>query len=150
MHSDLLRQWPALPRILIFISTQVLPVAHIKEEERYHITRKHDAELFYSCVDRRGFRDEAPYGAGAIVEQVMALEAVRNQDSARRQSTLATIHACYAHRCTRVVPCHHVFSKPIHGRGVYGSVRNTVRAFLLEVVYGRMVTLFDNIQNAEK
>ena len=34
-----LKQWPALPRVVVFLSVRIMPIAHVPKEERYRITK---------------------------------------------------------------------------------------------------------------
>jgi KUP system potassium uptake protein len=34
-----LKQWPALPRVVVFLSVRIMPTAHVEKEERYRITK---------------------------------------------------------------------------------------------------------------
>lgn len=39
--AGFIRQWPALPRVVIFLSVHVLPMAHVSIEDRYVVNKVH-------------------------------------------------------------------------------------------------------------
>ena len=37
--SGFLEQWPALPRVVVFLSVRIMPVAHVRKENQYRVTK---------------------------------------------------------------------------------------------------------------
>ncbi|KAF8343267.1 potassium transporter [Amanita rubescens] len=52
-----IRQWPSLPRVVVFLSVCVLPVARVPLEERY-VVKKHWHRNIWLSPTTSGFRDE--------------------------------------------------------------------------------------------
>ncbi|KAG8949506.1 hypothetical protein FRC00_008099, partial [Tulasnella sp. 408] len=53
-----LRQWPSLPRVVIFLSVKTMNVNRIPVEERYNVSKVRTLQGFYGVTYALGFRDD--------------------------------------------------------------------------------------------
>ncbi|KAJ7643910.1 potassium transporter [Roridomyces roridus] len=143
------RQWPALPRVVIFLSVSVVPIARVPVEERYAITKVRTVEGFYGVTVYLGFREELDMQTGELIDKICALE--EQLDPTQRSGNVGKIRAA-ARSTTHIAPHYHVVSKPIYC-GRISVVVNWLRTYLIEDIYRRLATMFPesgNWQNAEE
>ncbi|KAI0782842.1 potassium transporter [Abortiporus biennis] len=139
-----IRKWPALPRIVIFITVRGLHIARAPTEDRYSVHKIDAIEGFYSVTYNLGFRDTFDVNADGIIERICSIEARHNP---RMSSAIVKEIRDVARRSTtHIVPRYLVVSKKIgHGRAWF--VFNWIRSVLIEDVYRRLATLFPETVN---
>lgn len=139
-----IRQWPALPRVVIFLSVVVVPVAHVPKGEQYVVTKVRSVEGFYGVTHCIGFRDDVDVKISDLVEPIVEIERLADPSNETlfqeiRQATMDATH---------VAPHYHVISKHIKsGPAVISFVGNWIRRHLIETVYRRLATMFPETEN---
>ncbi|KAJ7486154.1 potassium transporter [Mycena galericulata] len=138
-----IRQWPALPRVVIFLSVSVVPIARVPREERYAITKVRTVAGFYGVTAYLGFREHFDIRVGDIIEEICALEL--QMDPRQLSGTVEEIRKA-ALSTTHIAPHYHVISKRIHvGRLTFAL--NWIRKYLIEEIYRRLSTMFPETGN---
>ncbi|KAG6853925.1 hypothetical protein C0991_012415 [Blastosporella zonata] len=74
----LIRQWPAIPRVVIFLSVCVVSVARVPKEERYVVSKVRSVEGFYGVTYYVGFRDDFNVQITDLVDTICDLERSSN------------------------------------------------------------------------
>jgi len=140
-HSfiGLIRQLPALPRVVIFLSVSVLPMARVPVEHRYTVNKVRSVEGFYSVTYYLGFREDIDLKIDEVVNRICSLESRADPDTinAIRRAVLTTTH---------IVPHYHVSSKKVNVRVLPGVV-NWTRKFLIEDIYRPFAAMFTETVN---
>ncbi|KAJ7029293.1 potassium transporter [Mycena alexandri] len=137
------RQWPALPRVVIFLSVSVVPIAHVSPDDRYAITKVRTVQGFYGVTAYLGFRDDFDIRAGDMIEKICALEL--QMDPRQLSGTVNKIRAV-ARSTTHIAPHYHVISKHIDA-SKFSLVLNWCRKYLIEDIYRRLMTMFPETAN---
>ncbi|KAJ7797662.1 potassium transporter [Mycena olivaceomarginata] len=137
------RQWPALPRVVIFLNVSVVPIARVSAEDRYAITKVRTVEGFYGVTAYLGFREKFDIRANEIIEHICALEL--QLDPRQLSGTVDRIRAV-ARSTTHIAPHYHVVSKTVDV-GTFSPVINWVRKYLIEDIYRRLATMFPETGN---
>ncbi|THH28352.1 hypothetical protein EUX98_g5834 [Antrodiella citrinella] len=137
------RQWPALPRVVIFLSVRVLPVARVSPEDRYLVTKARTINGFYGVTYHLGFRDDFDVDVTAIVDQIGEIE--RRIDPRGSVETIREIREV-VETTTHIVPHYVVTSKPIRA-GKLSVPLNWIRHFLIDDVYATVSTMFPETAN---
>ncbi|QRV99501.1 high affinity potassium transporter [Ceratobasidium sp. AG-Ba] len=135
-----LRQWPALPRVVIFLSVRVMPTARVAPEDRYIVSRVRSLPGFFGVTYFKGFRDDFQVMIDDIIEKLYDLERrAAGEDAAKqlREASKVTTH---------IVPSYYVVSKPVE-MGFLSPILDWVRAMLVEGFYRRMSTMFPETAN---
>ncbi|CAE6360553.1 unnamed protein product [Rhizoctonia solani] len=135
-----LRQWPALPRVVIFLSVRIMPTARIPSEDRYTVTRVRSLPGFYGVTYFKGFRDDFQVNIDDVIEKLYDLElraAGSGPAEALRAASKVTTH---------IVPSYYVVSRPVSA-GHLSPLIDWIRAMLVEGVYRRMSTMFPETAN---
>ncbi|KAG8832168.1 hypothetical protein FRC17_001875, partial [Serendipita sp. 399] len=136
-----LKQWPALPRVVIFLSVRIMPIAHVEKEDQYRVTKVRSLPGFYGATYMKGYRDKFNVDIAALVELITVLE-LRSVDSkedaapvveeiisASKNATHMKTYELYISR----VPHYHVIARRII---VFGApIVNWIRKLLIEDVY---------------
>ncbi|KAJ6621773.1 potassium transporter [Mycena sp. CBHHK59/15] len=138
-----IRQWPALPRVVIFLSVSVVPIAWVSKENRYGITKVRSVEGFYGVTAYLGFREEFDIRVGEIIEQICELEL--QMDPRQISGTVEQIRTV-ARSTTHIAPHYHVVSKTVDA-GRFSFAVNWVRRYLIEDIYRRLATMFPETGN---
>ncbi|KZP18771.1 potassium transporter, partial [Athelia psychrophila] len=138
-----IRQWPALPRVVIFLSTRVLPVARVPVEERYVVDKVRSVDGFYGVTYFVGFRDSFAVQISDIIDRICVLEVGADPNSCSEK--VREIRQV-AGNTTHMVPHYHVTSRRITG-GKMKAAFSWTRAFLIEGIYRRLVTMFPETAN---
>ncbi|KAJ7145273.1 potassium transporter [Mycena filopes] len=138
------RQWPALPRVVIFLSVSVVPIAHVSREDRYAITKVRTVQGFYGVTAYLGFRDDFDIRADDMIEEICALEL--QMDPRQLSGNVARIRAA-ARSTTHIAPHYHVISKRIDAGNYFSAVLNWCRKYLIEDIYRRLATMFPETGN---
>ncbi|TRM65069.1 potassium transporter [Schizophyllum amplum] len=134
-----IRQYPALPRVVVFLSVCVLPTARITPEARYIVQKTRSLEGFYSATYHLGFREKFDVKVSDIIDRICDLEASM-APSPQAARTIEEIRRV-AKTSTHITPHYHVLSKRIDN-GRLSSVVNWVRSMMIEEIYNRMATMF--------
>ncbi|GJE91288.1 potassium transporter [Phanerochaete sordida] len=141
--ATFLRQWPALPRIVIFLSVSVLNVPRLPASERYSVTRVRSIEGFYGVTYALGFRDDFDVQVTEIIDRICDIEArAHPEDAVSRSQEIRSVAESYTH----IVPYYMVSSRNKPG-GKIRWVQNWVRRLLVEEVYQRISTMFPETAN---
>ncbi|KAI0923360.1 hypothetical protein AcW1_006344 [Taiwanofungus camphoratus] len=138
-----IRQWPSLPRVVIFLSVRVLHVARIAPEERYAVTKVRTIQGFYGVTYYLGFRDDFDVKIDEVIDRICSLEA--RVDPRQSSPTIDEIRDAATNH-THIVPHYHVISKRLEA-GKLSNVVNWIRGFLIEDVYRPLVTMFPETEN---
>ncbi|KAH8091723.1 potassium transporter [Cristinia sonorae] len=137
------RQWPALPRVVIFLSVRVLPIAYVDPEERYIVNKVRTIEGFYGVTYHIGFRDTFDVDVDAIIRQVADIEA---RNDPRTAANIIREIKEVSVSSTHIVPHYVVTSKPIQG-GKLAFMGNIIRRFFIEDIYRTISTMFPETAN---
>ncbi|EIM80921.1 potassium transporter [Stereum hirsutum FP-91666 SS1] len=145
-HSfiSFVRQWPALPKVVIFLSFKVLPLARVPIEDRYTVETVDLIPGVYIATYHVGFRQGSPVEVSELVERICALES--RSDPRELISTDKNISAV-SHRYTHIVPHYEIISKQTMGVGLLSPAVNCVRRFLIQDIYGRLCVMFPEATN---
>ncbi|KAF9029604.1 potassium transporter [Hymenopellis radicata] len=142
-HSfmGLIRQWPALPEVLIFLSVSIVPIARVPVEDRYIITKVRSIEGFYGATYCIGFRDDFDVKIEDLVEKICECELLMSSDPEKTQDLIEKIRRV-AVNTTHIVPHYHVSSRQMQGGFI-----NYLRRYLIEEIYRRLATMFPETEN---
>ncbi|KAG9102566.1 hypothetical protein FRC06_001760 [Ceratobasidium sp. 370] len=135
-----LRQWPALPRVVIFLSVRIMPTARVAPEDRYIVSRVRSLPGFFGVTYFKGFRDDFQVQIDDIIGKLYDLERRAAGDAAAEQLREASKVT------THIVPSYYVVSRPVQ-MGILSPVLDWVRAALVEGFYRRMSTMFPETAN---
>ncbi|KAJ4482322.1 potassium transporter [Lentinula aciculospora] len=156
-----IRQWPALPQILIFLSVSMLPIARAAPENRYVVVKTRSLEGCYGVTYNMGFREHFDVNVrfsltfkwvesqglqsqlDELVESLCNLE--MQHDPKNYERTIAKIKAVSSH-ATHIVPHYHVVSKKINA-GYLTFIANWIRKYLIEEIFRRLATMFPETAN---
>ncbi|KAI5120334.1 hypothetical protein M0805_000394 [Coniferiporia weirii] len=137
------RQWPALPRVVIFLSVRTLPIARVAQEDRYQVTKVRSLQGFYGVTYCLGFRDDFEVKANEVIHHICALETQLNPEG--HNNMVKEIKEA-ARTCTHIVPHYHVVSKPVSA-GRLSKMLTWVRMLLIEDTYRPISTMFPETAN---
>ncbi|KIM43016.1 hypothetical protein M413DRAFT_435192 [Hebeloma cylindrosporum] len=137
------RQWPALPRVVIFLSVCLVPSARVPVEERYVVTKVRTIEGFYGVTYYIGFRDKFNVQIGDLIEKTCILERTLNPGIA--ESSIQEIRDV-SRTATHIAPHYHVVSREVDV-GAISPIINYVRSMLIEAIYRRLATMFPETAN---
>ncbi|KJA24114.1 hypothetical protein HYPSUDRAFT_39261 [Hypholoma sublateritium FD-334 SS-4] len=141
--TGFIRQWPSIPRVVIFLSVCIAPKARVPVEERYAVTKVRTVEGFYGVTYYIGFRDDFDVQIGDLIDKICTIE--QHLNPAGSAAIIREIRAVSA-SATHIAPHYHVVSKKISG-GFFSPVINYLRATLIESVYRRLATIFPETAN---
>ncbi|PBK97534.1 potassium transporter [Armillaria gallica] len=144
-HSfiGLVRQWPGLPEVLIFLSVSVLPVPRVPAEERYVVSRVRSIQGFYGATYYIGYRDNFDVKVDDLLERICALEAHADPHNCSR---IINRIKEVAGNTTHIVPHYHVVSRHVNVRK-FSVIVNFLRRYLIEEIYRRLATMFPETAN---
>ncbi|CAE6459525.1 hypothetical protein ACGC1H_004059 [Rhizoctonia solani] len=135
-----LRQWPALPRVVIFLSVRIVPTGRVEPEDRYVVTRVRSLPGFYGVTYFKGFRDDFQVNIDDVIEKLYDLE-LRAAGPGAAEAIKAASKVT-----THIVPSYYVVSRPVNV-GFLSPILDWLRAMLVEGVYRRMSTMFPETAN---
>ncbi|TEB40003.1 potassium transporter [Coprinellus micaceus] len=138
-----IRQWPALPRVVIFLSVCVLPCASVEPEDRYMVTKVRSLEGFYGVTYYLGFREEFDVQVKDVVRKIVQLERATNPNAGPIVQHIQEV----ANNPTHIAPHYHVMAKPVNGAGFAIPVLSYLRKLLIEDLYRRLATMFPETGN---
>lgn len=137
--SGFLEQWPALPRVVIFLSVRIMPIAHVPTENQYRVTKVRSLPGFYGATYMLGFRDKFSVDTHALLELILSLE-LRATDSKKHADEIVEEIKEAAKTVTHVVPHYHVMARKII---IWGApVVNWIRKWLIEDIYRSVAYVF--------
>ncbi|GJJ12901.1 hypothetical protein Clacol_007147 [Clathrus columnatus] len=146
-----LRQYPALPRVVIFLSVRIVPTARVAPEERYVVNKVRSLNGFYGVTYQLGFKDDFDIRTDVVIEEICRLEAYAQNDNPAQYGEIIRDIKEAARKTTHIVPHYHVISKRV---GFQGSILvwlnyplNWARQVLIEVIYRRLITMFPETAN---
>ncbi|KLO05737.1 potassium transporter [Schizopora paradoxa] len=137
------RQWPSLPRVVIFLSVHVIPIARVAIEDRYQVTKVRSVPGFYGVTYCLGFRDDFEVKVDEVIRRICELE--MNSNPGGYQKVVHRIKEA-AQVSTHIVPHYHVVSKPVTA-GRLSIVFSYIRSTLLEGVYRPVASMFPETGN---
>jgi len=135
----LIRQWPALPRVVVFLSVAIVPVPRVPLKDRYVVTKVRTIEGFYGATYYVGWRDDLDVNVDDLINKICEIERGAHGD-ASASAIIAEIREA-ARISTHIAPHYHVVSKKVHA-GAASIVVNWVRRFFVEEIYRRLSTMF--------
>lgn len=146
-----LRQYPALPRVVIFLSVRVIPVARVPPEDRYVVNKVRSLDGFYGVTYQLGFRDDFDVRTEIVIEEICRLEMhIRNNNVAQYGEIIREIRDA-AQKTTHIIPHYHVLSKHVGvEKPAFAWLNyplNWMRQVLIEVIYRRLITMFPETAN---
>ncbi|EKM57720.1 uncharacterized protein PHACADRAFT_251527 [Phanerochaete carnosa HHB-10118-sp] len=133
-----IRQWPALPRVVIFLSVHVMSVAYVEPGERYTLRKVPSVRGFYTAIYRLGYRETFSVKVDNFIDTICALEA--REDPVNSAATIAEVQAA-AKRVTHIAP-HYVVSSRSLGSSRFMRAVSWIRKVLIEDIYRRLATMF--------
>ncbi|GLB38222.1 putative K+ potassium transporter [Lyophyllum shimeji] len=141
-----IRQWPALPRVVIFLSVCIVPVARVPKEDRYAVTKVRTIDGFYGVTYYLGFRDRFDVQIHDLIEKICDMERAFNPNGSA--AVIDRIRAVAQIAATHIAPHYHVVSKEVTAgpRPVSVTV-NWMRRYLIESIYRRLATMFPETGN---
>jgi len=139
-----IRQWPALPRVVVFLSVSILPIPVVPAESRYVVDKVRSVKGVYAVTYYIGFREGFEVKIDDVVQRICSLES--RADPRESSETINEIKRA-ALRTTHIVPYYHVSSKWSGATGVFSYVLNWLRKFLIEGIYLRLATMFPGTVN---
>lgn len=142
-----IRQWPALPQLVVFLSICVLPAARVPAEDRYTVTKVRTMDGFYGVTYYLGFRDDYDVRVEDVIERICVLESTIGGHNPEALSALLAKIRSVSQISTHITPHYHVLSKPVGGGRLWSPVATWVRRSMLEGVYHRMATMFPETAN---
>ncbi|KLO10263.1 potassium transporter [Schizopora paradoxa] len=137
-----IRQWPSLPRVVIFLSVHVINVARVPVDERYQVTKVRSVPGFNGVTYCLGFRDDFEVKVDEVINKICELEMLTNP--AGYVKIMRRIREA-AQTSTHIVPHYHVVSKPIDGK--FSAIRSYLRSTLLEGIYRPIASMFPESGN---
>ncbi|KZT21026.1 potassium transporter [Neolentinus lepideus HHB14362 ss-1] len=138
------RQWPALPEVIIFLSVRVIPTARIAPEDRYVVDKVRSVDGFYAATYNLGFREDFDVKIDEIIEQICTLEArVDPENASERVKWIRQAAATPTH----IVPGYHVMSRRLSGGGPVPALIDWLRALLIDSIYRPLLNMFPDTAN---
>ncbi|KAG8800880.1 hypothetical protein FRC19_008514 [Serendipita sp. 401] len=134
-----LKQWPALPRVVVFLSVRIMPVAHVEKADRYRVTKVRSLPGFYGATYMKGYRDKFDVDVSTIVELITVLE-LRGVESREDAASIVDEIIAAGRTATHIVPHYHVISRRLV---VFGApIINWIRRLLIEDIYRNIAYVF--------
>jgi len=135
-----IRQWPALPQVVIFLSVCVLPIARVPADQRYDVDKVRSIKGFYGVTYYLGYREDFEVKINEVVAKICSLET--RVDPRESSETINEIRRA-ALQTTHIIPHYHVMSKKeLREGGILHAPSNWIRRFLVESIYRRLVISF--------
>ncbi|KAG8799422.1 hypothetical protein FRC16_005165 [Serendipita sp. 398] len=134
-----LKQWPTLPRVVVFLTVRIMPVAHVEKEDRYRVTKVRSLPGFYGATYMKGYRDKFNVDVSAIVELITVLE-LRGVESQEDATSIVDEIITAGRSATHIVPHYHVIARRLI---IFGApIINWIRRLLIEDVYRSIAYVF--------
>ncbi|KAF5389290.1 hypothetical protein D9757_003396 [Collybiopsis confluens] len=138
-----IRQWPALPQLLVFLSVQMFPIARVDPKHRFSVVNTRSVEGCYGVTYNLGFREHFDIKTDELVEVLCELE--MQYDPKNCDKIISSIKAV-SNSATHIVPHYHVVSKKVNVGHLSFAV-NYVRKYLIQEIYRRLATMFPETAN---
>jgi len=138
-----IRQWPALPQVVIFLSVCVLPIATVPQPERYVVRKVRTLGGIYGVTYYLGFRDKFEVDSESMADKICKAEL--DADPNASTAWLSEIKTL-VRNANHIVPHYHVVSTPMTG-GFFAPVANFLRKTLIEDVYRTVASMFPETEN---
>ncbi|BGO93261.1 hypothetical protein NBRC10512_000086 [Rhodotorula toruloides] len=137
-----LRSYPALPRIIVFLSVRVVGVPHVTPEDRYLVDRLRQFDGLYTATVSFGYRDKIDLSdvARPLRDRIVALESRSVEGRGALEEKVAKIDEALNGAVTHILPHYHVSADKSSRRP---WLVNYLRSFMLEEVYRRVKVNFD-------
>nr|AOR51849.1 potassium transporter [Phaffia rhodozyma] len=129
-----LKGWPALPRVVIFASTEVTNAPHVALEDRYIITKVRSFEGIYGLTVRTGYRDQSRTNMADVVPYL--IQAERQFDPKISFEKIKEIEQAAANT-TQIMPSYVLLSQKTRWAS-WGYIRK----MLVEELYARLRVMF--------
>jgi len=141
-----IRQWPALPRVVIFLSVCIVPMARVPKDDRYVVTKVRTIDGFYGVTYYIGFRDHFDVQIHDLIEKICDIERAFNPHGSA--AVIEEIRTAAQIAATHIAPHYHVVSRKVNAgpRPVSVTV-NWVRKYLIESIYRRLAIMFPETGN---
>jgi len=140
-----IRQMPALPRVVIFLSVHMLPIAYVPAEDAFSVTKVRSIKGFYGATYRIGFRDDFNPSTEHILRIIHDIEARADPSQSRR--ILDEIKEA-TDRIVHLIPHYHVVSEDVHFSPRWAAVAlSWIRRLFIEAIYRRLSTMFPETAN---
>lgn len=137
------RQWPSLPKVVVFMSVCIVPIARVPPDERYEVRKVRALKGIYGATYYLGFRDEFKIEEEILSQYIINAELEANPDS--DEEWLQEIRRLVK-STTHVVPHYHVVSKPVLA-GFMTPVFSFIRSVLIEDIYRIIAAMFPETGN---
>ncbi|KAF8321383.1 potassium transporter [Cantharellus anzutake] len=139
------RQMPSLPRVVIFLSVQVLPIAYVATDDAYIVSKVRSIQGFYGVTYCLGFRDDFNPSTEQILKLIYATEARLATTQARQVIGEVQLAAT---RTVHIIPHYRIASKDPKIELKWASiVLSWLKRFLIESLYARLSTMFPETAN---
>ncbi|KAF9468639.1 potassium transporter [Collybia nuda] len=138
-----IRQWPALPRVVIFLSVCIAPMARVPVKDRYVVSKVRTIEGFYGVTYYIGFRDDFNVQVNDLIEKICDIEKQVNPNGS---STIVEEIRSISQTATHIAPHYHVVSRKVDA-GLITPIVNWIRQYLIEDIYRRLSTMFPETGN---
>ncbi|KAF8329370.1 potassium transporter [Cantharellus anzutake] len=140
-----IRQMPALPRVVIFLSFHVVPVPYVAADDAYAVTKVRSIQGFYGVTYCLGFRDDFNPSTDHIFRAVHGIESRVNPSQARQ--ILDEIKEA-ADQTVHIIPHYYVISKQLRFSPEWAAnAISWIRRLLIESIYRRLATMFPETAN---
>jgi KUP system potassium uptake protein len=132
--SSFLHRYPALPQVVIFLTTKITGVPHIDIEDRYVVNKVRTLPGCYAITMRTGYLDRASPEVEHLLPLLVQLEArIDPTTSSERIKMLEEA----AKTVTHILPSYTIVSSKQRWRAV-----SWIRRILIEEVYARARVMF--------
>ncbi|KAG7530995.1 hypothetical protein FFLO_04666 [Filobasidium floriforme] len=132
--STFLHQVPALPRIIIFLSTWTVARPHVELADRYFVTKARSLDGFYGVTMKRGYLDRISPEIEHILGQIQTIEAIFSPvDVEKRLARIAEASKTVTHINS---------SYRLISRHQNNGIVDWVRRALIEELYDRCRVMF--------
>ncbi|ORY35332.1 potassium transporter-domain-containing protein [Naematelia encephala] len=135
--ASFLQRYPALPAVVIFLTTRVVGVPHVPEEDKYVVNKVRSFDGFYSVTMRNGYHDRTPPSIPTFLPSLISLAAQSGSPS--QVETLQAISSDVTH----VIPSYEILSAKSRFKPW-----SWVRKILVEDLYGRARVIFPDWSNS--
>ncbi|KAG8798547.1 hypothetical protein FRC16_007060 [Serendipita sp. 398] len=134
-----LKQWPALPRVVVFLSVRIMPIAHVEKEDQYRVTKVRSLPGFYGATYMKGYRDKFNVDIQALVELITSLE-MRSVNSKEDAAPVVAEIIAASKNATHIVPHYHVMARRLI---IFGApIINWIRRLFIEDIYRSIAYVF--------
>jgi len=137
-----IRQWPALPRVVVFLSVAIVAEPRVAPQNRYVVNKVRTVDGFYGATYYIGFRDAFDVKIKELMEKIYEVERLANP---RADAVIAELKAA-SRTATHIAPYYNIVSKPVEG-GFLAPVASYIRKWFIEDLYKRLAMMFPDTAN---